>query len=292
MLSVDPLEISNFSWETDCMGTRLSVYIEKTTSNTAAEVFLEIQKTCNAWEQIFSRFSPVSELSLLNTHKKAQVSDLFFDVFLKADAAYYATNGAFNALCSPFFFGYQNSFALNKWESEQPFSSHWTDICIDASHKTICLPENTFLDFGGIVKGILVQNLSQHYSIIGNGIVVNIGGDVGVCGQDNFSSDISVFHPLSGLSFIVPVSCSVLCTSGTYRRKWKTHHHIIDPFSLASITSDLISATVIHPLRYIAESYATASIIWGIEKSYQFFNTQGIAWYGIGNDGHVYTTRP
>lgn len=263
------------------MGTSLEVLIICSSSAIAHRIFHEIYTTCQQWEHIFSRFITTSLISELNSKKKIIANDIFLEVLQKAQEGYKMTNGTFNPFYSPFFFGYENDFEKNNFTLPQKSSfGNFEDITI-SKDSLVCIPPQGYLDFGGIVKGYLAQKLVKKYAHRVYEIIVNIGGDLTIKGTDT----IHIYNPVTKKSIPIHIQNCSISTSGTYKRKWDNHHHIIDPNIFSSSKSDIISASIIHPKGYIAEVLATASIIWGKEKAKIFLNKNKISYIFIGHDG-------
>jgi len=140
------------------------------------------------------------------------------------------------------------------------------------------------LDLGGIGKGRAADLLHRSIREAGAlGACVNLGGDLRVSGMapsgDGWIVDVDdpfrATEPLTTLVFggsgAVPMSDDGLAvaTSSTRRRRWRTStggeaHHLIDPRTGASATSDLVQVTVVARSALDAEVAAKALLIRGV----------------------------
>ncbi len=142
----------------------------------------------------------------------------------------------------------------------------------------------------GLVKGWAIQQaISKLKSDVVFGAVINVGGDIAVCGRpnDDHGWHFAVQSPFERdkISCILEVDNSI-ATSGGYERAGE----LIDPF-LKIPCSRLASATVVGPDLCFADAFATSLCIQGV---------QGLTWlkdisnYGavlIDYDGESYTTE-
>jgi thiamine biosynthesis lipoprotein len=148
------------------------------------------------------------------------------------------------------------------------------DIKIDGLNLTI--PKDGALDFGGIGKGYLIDQLSS--IMIKDGyrdFWISLGGDIVCSGFDldnkrwkinianannNDENATSIFSKEDG-------SILAIATSGITKRKGEGWHHIIDPRINQSADTDLLTATVLADSATKADVYAKNLIIVGSQES-------------------------
>lgn len=220
-------------------------------------------------EQIFSRFSPTSELSRLNSSRILTVSDLFIDVLSEAILLHDKTTGAFNPLIQVAKQGYTKDYTLIKDFVSVPqietYNLYVHSIGINRETKEITLQADQRLDFGGILKGYLSEKIAR--SITANepsctGVIVNIGGDLHTQGHDADGSPFTffLFNPITETETPIELTNTSLVTSGTYKRHWQTtlgpRHHILSQDGITNSLSPIISASVIYKSGSVAEAFA------------------------------------
>lgn len=258
------------------------------------QLIKSIEDEINGIEKKFSRFDQSSELSELNTKKQIQASEFFIKIFLLAQTLYKKTNTTFNSLLSPVFLGYEKDFNTHHTKfSAQEFSlaynSDFEGIQYDKNKKTIQLQKGQKIDFGGFLKGWTAEYIAQKYAHHFSGLIINIGGDITVRGRDIKSENfiISITHPITQENIPVNLRNNSLATSGTYKRKWKGNHHIVDTHTYQSAKSDICSASIISPDGAFADAVSTCCIIWGLEKSLVFCIKQNLQYCFISNQGEI-----
>ena len=221
----------------------------------------------------------------MNKNKSVEVSREFLDVYWVAYKLYKKTHTQFNPLLQAARIGYDRSFDTmsdrkSDVESEIKYNTNLDDVAI-LSHRLI-LQDSQKLDFGGFLKGYVAQKIVQTIDSA-YGMIINIGGDMYVRGRDGKKQKfiVEIAHPHDdSKNILVPIMDKALCTSGTYKRRWKQNdeqkHHIIDVESKDSAQTNVISASVIHQNGAVADAYATIAVTLGPQKAKKFFAEQQI----------------
>ena len=153
----------------------------------------------------------------------------------------------------------------------------------------------TMLDCSAIAKGYgcdVVARLLDHHGI--ENYIIEIGGEVVTKGINpkgkNWSIGITkpVDNPTTEndeLFGVINLSGKSLATSGNYRRfrieGGKKYAHTIDPRTGYPVAHTLLSATVIANSCAMADAYATAFMVMGVEKAIEFCNNNDIEAYFI-----------
>jgi len=136
------------------------------------------------------------------------------------------------------------------------------------------MPESFALDLGGVAKGYAVDQALEAMKEAGaEGGLVNIGGDIAVFGERAGGGpwSIGVQHPRAPgeLFAILELESGAVATSGDYERYFVEdgvrYHHILDP-KTGRPARGLISVTVTAPTCVLADAYATAVFVLGLEK--------------------------
>ncbi len=246
------------------------------------------------FEKSFSRFIPMSELSLFNRSAGLQmsISPGFKQLLESAKSMAEITDGLYNPFILPALqrAGYKRS-AVPGYE---------TDSVDDYSHRRVepieqlkigdtwaSIPPNTAIDLGGCGKGYLADKLGQ--LLVGSGVNnyrLSLGGDISTLGVDengqNWKINIQDADNLEGQvdwTVICPTERFAVATSGTFRRQGQTTdrdwHHIIDPITLQPARTDIRLATVCADTALMADVLASCAVIVGLSDGIGFLKKQG-----------------
>lgn len=231
-------------------------------------------------EDELSRFRPTSALSCLNRvagHGPQLVSPLLWAVLLAALDAADDSGGIYDPtlLRSLERIGYDRSFdtIVDDDAAEAiacaPAFGAWQRVRTNAEGRTVSLPADLALDFGGIAKGWTVDRVAMALAPLGP-VVVDAGGDLRVVGsaggeawpiavQDAFVPDRD--------AMIVHLNDGALATSSVAGRQWhrgqRLLHHLIDPRTGTSSQSDLHAVTVRAPSAATADVAAKVVLLLG-----------------------------
>ncbi|MBP9749204.1 MAG: FAD:protein FMN transferase [Candidatus Pacebacteria bacterium] len=251
------------------------------------------------YEARFTRFHDDSELSRLNRERKASISPLFMDALLHARELYLETSGVFNVLLQVRSLGYTTDFTSMDKDTvgdSAIYNTNFMEVAIDGDTNTVSLSPGQQLDFGGFIKGHTAEVMARSVSDA-SGVVVNIGGDIYAHGLDVEGAPFrfSVYDPLiDSYPFAIPAERGAVATSGTYRRAWQRNakmvHHILDRSGRENPDSDIISATVAHPVGYVADAYATVAVALGSDAARTFLSDRGRTFALITKDGSRITS--
>jgi thiamine biosynthesis lipoprotein len=239
-------------------------------------------KDGEAWvrraETRFSRFEPNSELSALNRSGGAWigVSDPMLRMLVAAREAWTRSEGLVNAAILPALqaAGYTRRFAEGPTApaalAPGPLPALHEALEIDLKGRRARLAPGCGLDFGGIAKGALADELAPR---LGANALCNLGGDLRACG-DGLGHGWLVGLP-NGQT--VSLTAGALGTSGTTRRRWGDGlHHLIDPRSGAPARSDVAIVSVAAPDALSAEIYAKTALLLGSELGGRFLRGRGL----------------
>lgn len=216
------------------------------------------------WERIFSRFLPGSTLQAVNAAGGVcvEVEPVFLDVLQRAQDATVASGGRFNPAMLPALeaAGYDRSFeqVVSLARTEPVAGSRladWGAVEIDRRKRTVCLPRGMRLDFGGIAKGVFVDQVANRLAHWPGGMV-NVGGDMMLWGDPPSGAGwrIGVEDPAQATIDIATIALDPgvrrgVATSATNRRQWliagKSAHHLIDPARGKPVAGSVASVTVV-----------------------------------------------
>ncbi|HLF79069.1 MAG TPA: FAD:protein FMN transferase [Dehalococcoidia bacterium] len=241
-----------------------------------------------AFEQRYSRFRVLSELSRLNASAgrpfKASLG-LYRLVSLGLDLAQ-RSGGLFDptVLSQLVSAGYDRSFELlqtqdvSRSRQAVPRAS-WRDVVLDPKARNILLPAGCGIDLGGIGKGFAVDRVS---TILGTPSMANGGGDIYAAGRppDDSAWRVGVadpFQPARDL-IVVRVIDRGVATSSSLKRSWRSGglalHHLIDPRTGRPSDSDAVQVTVVAPSALLADYHAKVALLRGFEAGLVYLTRQ------------------
>ena len=292
-----PYEVSGPS-ETGLMSARflafsspilIQLYKGATTEQQARDALDAVRDACRAYERLFSRFLPHSDISRINAAhgQTVPIDDRTYEVLDKAIGYCDTSEGLFDITIGP---------AASLWD----FLNHrvadpgsLADACSHVGWKGLVLSRDpstgtalaqlqdplASIDLGGIGKGWIADRLSEMLDDHGfDGYIVNLGGNVKVGGSKPDGSPWSVgirdpFHTESLIGSVRITEGSVV-TSGIYERCF-THgdtlyHHILDPATGMPVVTDVASASVIARQSVDAEGFSTALVAMGVQRGLAF----------------------
>ena len=140
-------------------------------------------------------------------------------------------------------------------------------------------------NFNAIAKGYFVDVLMNHLQSKGiQSAMVEVGGEVHAIGNNtkNEAWKIGITRPLIGGAYndfmeVIELSNQSMATSGNYQNFYKIGEdivgHTLDPRTGEPVISDLKSATIIHKECAVADAYATACMVLGLEKSIELIKS-------------------
>jgi FAD:protein FMN transferase len=271
------------STEFKAMGCRIFAATENQSRLSPVELE-DLPGWFEGWEQSMSRFRPESELNRINRSAghPIKVSKPLWDVLKVAEKAEresgnLVTPAIHDQLVAA---GYDRSFDSIPGDFQGPGRMDenetflLSDIQVESRTRTVCLPFDCHLDFGGVAKGWAAYQAARRLRSAGS-TLVNAGGDIAITGRMSDGSFWSVGvanpdNPSDNLEVLKLGRCGV-ATSGTDYRRWKRdgiwHHHIIDPRTGLPAITDILSATVIAPTIMEAEMNSKVAVILGGEAA-------------------------
>ncbi len=210
----------------------------------------------------YTRFSDTSLLGQLNLRKRLvdPPSELLAMLSYARDM-WQASEGVFNISVG----GTLQKLGYGKAGGRGTLAhSFWDDVKL--TPRTITIPGEITLDFGGFGKGWLIdalgalleQNSASHY-------IVNGGGDLLVSAPAPL--EFALEHPYDSSRAIgtTRIQRGALAVSSAAKRHWvkdgQRHHHIIDPRTGQSSQSGVVSTYVRADTALIADTCATILLI-------------------------------
>lgn len=150
-------------------------------------------------------------------------------------------------------------------------------------------PNGTRFDPSGLVKGWAVEKAARRLEAHGvENFCLNAGGDIALRGHPRPGEPwrIGIRHPDNPDALALVINAPELlavATSATYERG----AHIIDPRT-AQPTTALASATVVGPDLTVADAYATAVFVMGLDGLAWMDDQPGFEAYLITHDGQTF----
>ena len=265
----------------------------------ADQLFTEAIEIARLYEKNFSRFIDESELSHLNRVKSMNVSKEFLSVYNISYDLYKRTGGIFNPLLQVDRIGYNQTFdnvrdVKKIFDNTLIYNREMDKITIDGNK--IVLSDQHRLDFAGFLKGYVAQKIVENTSG-DEGAIINIGGDIYTKCCDKKGQDfvLEIENPYDKKNTIkVSANDKALCTSGTYKRKWRVDGkevcHILDQSTKKSVNSDVVSVSVLHKNGAFADAFATCAIVLGAREASKFFAEQDVDFALICKNGDIITS--
>ncbi len=271
----------------------LSVVTESSDKDTN-KLFDNLWRQVYIFEKRFSRFLPMSELSIFNRSAgiKSFISPEFRDLLIAAKKLGEQTDNLYNPFILPALqrAGYRKS-ALIGYENDVQEDYSRRQVApvksLNIGDNWACIPYGTALDLGGCGKGYLADQLSKTINIAKvRGYWLSISGDIATFGLDESDNKITLNVQNAGDPNMVsdwiihsPESYFAVATSGTFKRRGQDDtnnwHHIIDPRSLQPANTDILLATVCAKTVLEADVLASSALIIGSKLALPFLRRHG-----------------
>lgn len=258
------------------------------------DLFTVLWHQIYTFERQFSRFIPMSELTIFNREAgiKTVTSPAFHDLLKAAKHMALKTKGLYNPFILPALqrAGYRRSASPGYENDPQEDYTHRQLVTIDKLHigdTWAMIPYNAALDMGGCGKGYLADQLAatlSQYDIAGYWL--SLGGDICSYGTDEHGEPLTVaiqnaqrLDSTRSEYIVQPGEYAAVATSGTFRRQAQYQaepwHHIIDPLTGASAVTDIQLATVCAATALEADVLASCAVIVGASAALQFLKDNG-----------------
>ena len=266
------------------LGSEIILTVLTKNESTSMQTLEIVWANIIAFEKRFSRFIANSELSAFNASagQETRISPVLRKLLLIAQKYSLKTDGLYNPFILPSLnrAGYIGSWpnpgdydqALN-YSIRQVFEINKLII----KRSTAVIPVNAALDFGGIGKGYLLDELASYLDKSGiKNYWLSLGGDIICSGHDleNRNWKIGIADANDDEVAIETIdnkgSKMALATSGTTIRKGLGWHHIIDPRSGQSADTDIVTTSVMAKSGVEADVYAKCILILGSSNAEGF----------------------
>lgn len=247
----------------------------------------KILEELQAVDQSLSMFNPNSTISQINSGKSNETDSLLRTIFHIAREVSQATDGAFDITVAPLV----NAWGFGFKHGALPDSLQVDSLKQLIGWNRISLKDNKFfredprmiIDLSAVAKGFGSDCVAQMFRKHGiNNFMIEIGGEVVTSGVSPKAKAwrIGVNKPQEDststsneLQTILQMNNCAMATSGNYRNFYidngRKIAHTIDPKTGYPVQHSILSSTVIAPTCAIADAYATAFMVLGLEKSLQ-----------------------
>ena len=241
------------------------------------------------FDMSLSIYQPKSIISRFNRNEPGTKADKkFTEIFNKSFEVYQNTNGAFDITVGPIV----NAIGFGSTDTLNVDSTLIDSLLQYVGMDKVWLEEgilakkdkNMVLDVNAIAQGYSVDLVAAFLEVrkVKN-YMVEIGGEVRAKGKNDRNQvwRIGIDKPLEGnmipgadLQAIIKLNNRSLATSGNYRKYYEKNGikfvHTVNPKTGYPVVSNLLSATVVADDCMTADAYATALMVFGINKSIAF----------------------
>lgn len=242
----------------------------------------------------YTRFAETSELSNLNRQPERwiNISEEFCYLIKYMLAMAKATNGAFDPTVIDFLevYGYDKNYDFSKLDkpeldnlvkkiaAERP---SWEEIKLDEKNLKVKLVKNQRLDLGGVGKGYAIDCAYSKLDVFDN-FLIDAGGDIRTKGKNDqnelWTVDLLNENQQGEKEVVgqVQLNNESIASSGSWARKFKQFHHLINPRTGAP-ENKYKTVFVQAPIAIDSDSWATALFVGGeavlanIPKDFKYF---------------------
>ncbi len=247
----------------------------------------DILSALNGVDNSLSTFNPQSTVSHVNRNEPTELDDMFTRVFELAQQVSAQTGGAFDITVAPLVnlwgFGFQNSDQVTQHKIDSLMATVGYQGVSIKNQQVVKQHDDTMLDFSAIAKGYACDVVAS--MLEGRGVsnyMIEIGGEVRANGYNSDkrqwtlgnANPVVDEHAGQQLQTTVSMPRMAIATSGNYRNFYykdgKKYAHTIDPHTGYPVEHNLLSATVSAPTCAMADAYATAFMVMGLDKTEAF----------------------
>lgn len=245
----------------------------------------EIEAQLKSVNDALSMFDKKSIITAVNNNEQVKLNDMFVNVFKLAQSISEDTDGAFDITVAPLVNAWGFGYKSGALPSQQDIDS----IRAFVGYQKVKLSgmriqkedARLTLDCSAIAKGYGTDVVARYFLREGiKNFMVEIGGEIVTHGVNPKRQQwsIGIEKPVedslamkSELQTVLRVDDIAMATSGNYRNFYykdgKKYAHTIDPKTGFPVQHNILSATVLAKQCAVADAYATAFMVMGLEKS-------------------------
>ncbi|WP_341305438.1 FAD:protein FMN transferase [Pseudomonas sp. TMP25] len=297
-MSTETQALQRYSLSGATMGTRYSAVLYAAAGLNLQVIRTELQQAVDQVDQQMSTWNPQSDLMQLNAASCGQwlsVPDELMWVLSSAVRISAESEGAFEigvgALVSACGFGPEKP--LSALPGKQPSAREVLDI--DPGNGRVRKQMPITLDLNGIAKGFAVDQLARCLERHGiTSYLVSIDGEMRVSGVKADGSEwcVALEKPIKGQREVLgslALSNTSIATSGDYRhwreREGTVFSHTMNPHTGAPLLSELASVSVLCTSCMYADAWATALMVFGVERGAQLAKAKRLSAIFVLRDG-------
>ena len=240
---------------------------------------------------IFSTYRDDSEISKVNNNSSTEwipISSDFLSVTSHASRIFVASQGAFDPTVGAFVerwgFGSSNPENLPSAEEIRDIRMRTGFRNLEIREVPAAIKKNQVdvrIDYSGIAKGFAVDTLAKLiFDLECEDFLIDIGGEVRVSGSNAAGTPwrVGIENPQEPDQVLgyLELTSGAVATSGTYRNiktiGAEQLSHLIDPIDGRPVDHELLLASVYAEEATIADAWATALAVEGIEASMELIN--------------------
>lgn len=263
------------------MGTRFEITLVST-QKVANQYLNAAQGEIERIERLISSWDANSQTAEINRQagiKPVKVAKELYDLIARSIEISKITQGAFDisyAALDPvwFFDGRMKAVPSESERLKSVQNIGFKDLVLNAKEQTVYLPKKGMkIGFGAIGKGYAADATKKLMKSLGvSSGIINASGDLTSWGKKPDGTDWQVGisnpeNPAKVFSWF-PVRDAAVATSGNYEKyvtlEGKQYSHIMDPRTGIPV-SGIKSVTVFAPKAELADAFATAVFIMGID---------------------------
>lgn len=263
------------------MNTTITIKVDKQSGT--VKTLLAIEKAFGEFERIvrlYSRFDSKSLLSKLNLKQEewVQLSDEFFFLVEYIMDLAKKTNGVFDPTIIDYLelYGYDSKYNFDKLNDPKleekikeltKIRPSWKEILLDRKNKKIKLAKNQRIELGGIGKGYAIDCAYNILEKVSGRFLIDAGGDIrGKSNTKPWEVGLKEFNGTKvEVKSSIKLSNEAIASSGSWARKIKRFHHLINPITGVPVEQNYKTVFVIAENALTADSWATPLFIGGAD---------------------------
>ena len=237
-----------------------------------------------------STYVPYSIISRLNNGERELALDShFIRVFNTSYQIAQQSNGALDCTVNPLIelWGFGSKDTSNVSDQRVQDTLQYTGYHkVSIVDSLLVMPPNFSLNFNALAQGYTVDVIAQFLqSKNSNDFLIEVGGELrasGVNGNNKWWK-VGVDKPIKKpdlsdrFQVVLELENKSLATSGNYRNFYvkdeQIYSHTIDPITGYPVTHTLLSATVVANSCMLADAYATAFMVMGVDSVKSFLES-------------------
>lgn len=267
-----------------------------------------VEKSLDRVDRLMSTYRADSEVSMLNITPAGQplsISTQTYDVLNASKNISRLTDGFFDITVAPLvdLWGFGPQYKQDTVPDREDIliaKSFVNWQAIKLSDGQAVKTQNVRVDLSAIAKGYAVDQVAlslKHLNVVN--FLVEVGGEISVYGVNQHKNAwvLGIEQPnISGRKAYTTISLknNSLATSGDYRNFYEKdgerYSHTIDPTTGYPVTHRLASVSVIAGSCMESDALATALMVMGEEKGYQFALKEKINAYFIYRENELFKT--